>query len=273
MQDRQETAGRALLSAHQVQNLLHVDRSTVYRMAEDGRLPAIKVGRQWRFPAARIEAFVAGAREQERAAGADDIRAAGPRRPAAGTPDVLDLAVASAVIEVAAELLGVMMVVTDMNGRPLTQVSNPCPWFAERLDDPRLLQNCAQEWQQLADDVDLESRFHTGRLGFQCARAFVRSGTSLVGMVLVGGIAPQIPESEAAEADGTSTAHDGLYQLNPAHRRRVLSALPRVAAALSRVQSRSERAEVSHDGAKPGHSSTAPETGAAPTPTTERNEP
>lgn len=64
MQERQETAGQALLSAQQVQDLLHVDRSTVYRMAEDGRLPAIKVGRQWRFPAARIDALLSGTDEQ-----------------------------------------------------------------------------------------------------------------------------------------------------------------------------------------------------------------
>ena len=43
-----------LLTAQQVQQMLEVDRSTIYRMAEDGRLPAIKVGRQWRFPAESI---------------------------------------------------------------------------------------------------------------------------------------------------------------------------------------------------------------------------
>ena len=50
----------ALLNARQVQEILHVDRSTVYRMAESGRLPAIRVGasgasrrngsRSWPFP-------------------------------------------------------------------------------------------------------------------------------------------------------------------------------------------------------------------------------
>ena len=44
-----------MLTAKEIQSLLDVDRSTVYRMAEDGRLPAIKVGRQWRFPAQKIE--------------------------------------------------------------------------------------------------------------------------------------------------------------------------------------------------------------------------
>ena len=40
--------------AEQVSEMLGIDRSTVYRMAENGRLPAMKVGRQWRFPAEHI---------------------------------------------------------------------------------------------------------------------------------------------------------------------------------------------------------------------------
>ncbi len=40
-----------MLTAKDVQELLQVDRSTVYRMAETGKLPCIKVGKQWRFPA------------------------------------------------------------------------------------------------------------------------------------------------------------------------------------------------------------------------------
>ena len=35
-----------LLTTQQLQELIRVDRSTIYRMAEDGRLPAVKVGRQ-----------------------------------------------------------------------------------------------------------------------------------------------------------------------------------------------------------------------------------
>ena len=44
-----------LLTTKQVQEIFRVDRSTIYRMAEDGRLPAVKVGRQWRFPSERVE--------------------------------------------------------------------------------------------------------------------------------------------------------------------------------------------------------------------------
>jgi excisionase family DNA binding protein len=229
MQERQRAAEKALLSAHEVQQLLHVDRSTVYRMAEDGRLTAIKIGRQWRFPAADIQALLDGSAP----ASVTEIAPARQAEGRAGSQP-LDVDLAAAVTQVAAELLGVMMVVTDMDGRPITEVSNPCPWFAERLDDPTLLETCTREWQQLADDPRFEPTMHTGQHGFDCARAFIRSGSSLVGMVLAGGIAPPVP----ADSSDVTDAPQGLYDLDDAERARVLAALPKVAATLSRVRSR-----------------------------------
>ncbi|MDH3251066.1 MAG: helix-turn-helix domain-containing protein, partial [Acidimicrobiia bacterium] len=48
----------SMLTTKDLQQLLHVDRSTIYRMAESGQLPAMKVGRQWRFPADRIDRWL-----------------------------------------------------------------------------------------------------------------------------------------------------------------------------------------------------------------------
>ena len=81
----------------------------------------------------------------------------------------------------------------------------------------------------MADDPDFAPRFRTGVLGFQCARAFIRSGTSLIGMVLAGGIAPE------------SSTTQGLYHLGDADRSRVLASLPKIAAALSHVPPRQIR--------------------------------
>ena len=44
-----------LLTTRQVQELLRVDRITVYRMLNDGRLKGVKIGQQWRFPAREVE--------------------------------------------------------------------------------------------------------------------------------------------------------------------------------------------------------------------------
>ena len=202
-----QTKGQSLLTARQVQTMFGVDRSTVYRMAEDGRLPAIKIGRQWRFRPEEIERLLVAS------PGAAMLN---------GTPPALP-ASAAAVVEIAADLLGVMMVATDMHGRPLTGVANPSRWFAARADDPASLADCVVEWKILADEPDFEPQFLTGQLGFQCARAYIRSGTSLVGMVLAGGVAPPGNDS------------DELYHLDATQRGRVLTALPKVAAALSRA--------------------------------------
>jgi excisionase family DNA binding protein len=211
MQERQQvheaSAGSSdvLLTTRQVEDRLHVDSSTLYRMASDGRLTAVKVGRQWRFPAGAVEAL---------------LTSGAPSAPAS-PPD----STVQAVLDVCASLLGVMMVATDMAGRPVSAVANPCPWFAERADDETTLMACTREWQVMADDLDFAPRFQLGALGFECARVFVRSGSELVGMVLVGGVAPQ----------GSDTP--GLYQLDADERQAVLDALPKVSAVLSRSAS------------------------------------
>ena len=45
---RRTAAGR-LLTVTEVADMLRINKSTVYRMAKQGRLPATRVGRQWRF--------------------------------------------------------------------------------------------------------------------------------------------------------------------------------------------------------------------------------
>ncbi len=47
-----------LLTTKELQAILHVDRTTIYRMAESGRLPAVKVGDQWRFPRQQIDGWL-----------------------------------------------------------------------------------------------------------------------------------------------------------------------------------------------------------------------
>lgn len=201
-----EPTMQSLLSARQVQEVLHIDRSTIYRMAEDGRLPAIRVGKQWRFPAADIYALVSA-------------------QPPLVNTSPLDPTVASAIAELAASLLGVMVLVTDMDGHPITPIANPCRWMTEHADDPEVLPTCITEWQTMADDHNLEPEFLPGQFGFECARAFVRSGRELVGMVLAGGVSRQ----DRPEPD--------LYNLDPPARQQVLDALPRIAAALSKTAS------------------------------------
>jgi excisionase family DNA binding protein len=47
-----------LLTASQVARYLNVDRFTVYRLVAQGKLPAFKVGNQWRFKIKMIDAWL-----------------------------------------------------------------------------------------------------------------------------------------------------------------------------------------------------------------------
>lgn len=49
-----------LLTARQVQEILKVDRITIYRMLQDGRLKGVKVGSQWRFAVQEVERLLSG---------------------------------------------------------------------------------------------------------------------------------------------------------------------------------------------------------------------
>ncbi len=215
------------MSAEDVESLLGIDKSTVYRMAQDGRLPAIKVGRQWRFPAGPIRGLLEGAGIELSPAPAS------PRSPSTGLLSSAEATHLQPLIDLAAELLGVMMVVTDMEGNPASEVANPCAWFAEHQEDPAVLEACLKDWRAFANEPSFAPTFRVGPHGFECARALVRDGNHLVGMVLAGGVAP----GDLAPG-GDRNGPDGLYHLTAAERGALLAALPRVAASLSRVVSR-----------------------------------
>jgi hypothetical protein len=136
---------------------------------------------------------------------------------------LLSLRAATPLVELAAQILGVMLVITDMDGEPLTGVINPCPWFSAHAGEPGLLAECLADWKVLADDPDFDIRFRTGPLNFDCARAFIRLGPQLIGMLVAGGLDPSGDDPRA------------LYRLSPEARERALAALPIIAARISRI--------------------------------------
>ncbi len=87
----------SLLTTKDVQALINVDKSTIYRMAETGRIPAIKVGRQWRFPADQIERWLTRrphtghgqanpSRRSDPASRSDPLFGSSPSTPVGGRP-------------------------------------------------------------------------------------------------------------------------------------------------------------------------------------------
>jgi len=201
------------LTTQDVQALLHVDKSTVYRMADDGRLPGVKVGRQWRFPADRIADQL----------GVPATSALASYEHSGSLPhltELLDDDAIRTIAELLADLYGVMAVVTDMNGIPLTPVVNPCGFYTAIAAQPAASELCITD-------------------GFHCARTFAWAGTEPVGMLLIGGVTPpDWPPSTAfisgiADAIGVAdgdveAAVDQTFDVAHDRQRWMLHTLPQV---------------------------------------------
>ena len=225
----------AYLTTRDLQELIRVDKSTIYRMAEDGRIPAVKIGRQWRFPETAVREMLGQMPQPEPA-----ISGGG------ALIEALSPAATQAVADLAAEALGAMVVVTAMDGQPVSEVANPCGLFASLVAEPGVLPRCVDTWAGYGEVPDLTPAFRRSQFGFLCARSFIRVGNELLGMVIVGGIAPNIwppDDSEIAEiandlgvrSDFVAEHIDEVFHLSAADQQRTLELLPRIAVVISHM--------------------------------------
>jgi excisionase family DNA binding protein len=245
-----------LMTTNQVQQLLQVDRTTIYRMVESGRLPAIRVGKQWRFPRPEIERWL---QAQAVVPGNGSISASAKpaNTPAPSSPadsklgnsslrELLPLACVQLIQDAFADLLGVMMVITDMPGQPVTTISNPCGFYIALSQAPDALGQCMRSWRQLAANPAIEPKFYPNEMGLLCARGLIRVGSELKGMVVIGGIAPEAwpPNADQiaglAEAFGLSLADveanaDAVYRLDKAAQDKALRFVQRTADICSHI--------------------------------------
>jgi len=231
------TSMSTFLTSQEMQELISVDRSTVYRMAEDGRLPGVKVGRQWRFPADRVAAQLG------LAGGVDTLRSVTEVRDAPRATDrpvvagLLRPDDAQSIADLIGELFEVMAVITDIDGHPITDVANPCGYYGAIAEQPNAVDACMSQWRVFADEPHVAPRWVRTHLGFLCARTFLWVDLKPVGMIVVGGVTPpswpphpSFVESIADELGLPPQAlrdsvHD-TWDLDLAAQRRVLRLLP-----------------------------------------------
>ncbi len=131
-----------LLTTKQLQDLLQVDRVTIYRMLKDGRLEGFKVGGQWRFSRQAIQQWL-GKKQAVRGP------LTSPEIP--GRADDLQLPSSScmqAIQDIFAEALGIGAVITAAEGACLTAISHPCSFCRMVLGTGRGHQRCLDFWSE-----------------------------------------------------------------------------------------------------------------------------
>ena len=200
-----------LLTTKEVQDLLRVDRTTIYRMLNDGRLTGIKIGQQWRFARPEVEALLAGRPPAEPA-----------RRN--GSAQALPLHCVQLIQDVFAEVAEVGAVTAGPDGEPLTGMSHSCAFCTLIQSSPTGRAGCVASWRRLAAQPEAHPQFATCHAGLQYARARIELDGELAALIIAGQYytAPPAPDEEAARVRRLAAAYD----LDPAALAAAAAALP-----------------------------------------------
>lgn len=161
-----------LLTTKQIQQLLQVDRTTIYRMLKDGRLTGIKVGSHWRFRREEIDNLLSLAH------GSDDA----DENPI----DVLPLHCVQSIQNVFGQIAEVGAVVTDMEGKSVTEVSHCSEFCTLVQNSPSGYQACLKSWGRLAKDTDSRPVFNQCHAKLQYARGFIEVEDHPRAMIIAG---------------------------------------------------------------------------------------
>jgi excisionase family DNA binding protein len=226
-----------LLTTKQLQEILQVDRTTIYRMAESGRIPAIKVGNQWRFPRHQIEAWLWNQPNQSAASKAPiELKESAPEASPTELQRIFPLECVQLIQDTFADLLDVMMVITDLEGNMITRPSNEAGLFTATETSPNAHQRCLEHWISMAGDPRLQPGFKRSHLGLLCARGLIRVGNEIKAMLIVGGIAPDNWPPDDEEIDEIASfleidpgiIRDHVHEVHYADPKRMAAILPYV---------------------------------------------
>ena len=147
-----------LLTTRQLEEILKVDRITIYRMLGDGRLKGFKVGGQWRFSRSEVESWIRG-----RYFDLDSLASDGAGKDEEQVSRILPITCIQAVQSIFADAMGVAAVTTDTEGRTLTEVSNSCDFCQTILSSKEGQRRCSTFWKNLGKGG--MNTCHAGLLG------------------------------------------------------------------------------------------------------------
>ncbi len=167
-----------LLTTRQVQDILKVDRITVYRMLQDGRLKGVKIGQQWRFPLNEVERMLG-------------VNLPATESAFTGPDPNFPIHCVQTIQDLFAEVSQISALVINMQGEPLTQVSHPTRFCQMLLSSPAGQHACRASWQGFARDSAVVdgvggSRFFTCQAGLQYIGAPIFDRDIQVGLFLAG---------------------------------------------------------------------------------------
>lgn len=189
------------LTAKQVEELLNVDRTTIYRMLKDGRLTGVKIGKHWRFTLQEVEDLLSGSTHEV------------VKGPQSAMIDALPVHCMQPVQDVFAEIAQVGSVTTDKEGIPVTKISNACDFCKLILGSEEGRQACQRSWKELVDQEKNAPEFITCHAGLKYARGRIEIENELIAILITGQFYLESPDPEEEEKRLDRLA--AKYQISP----------------------------------------------------------
>jgi len=199
-----------LLTTRQVQDFLKVDRITIYRMLQDGRIRGVKIGQQWRFSRREIERMV-------------EMQVPRPEPAQSGQDTTFPAHCIQTIQDLFSEVGQISTLMINQQGEPLTQVSRSCGFCQAILSTSFGRDACQASWRELAHRNDGTKSF-TCHAGLNYVIAPVWDQGQQIGSFLVGQFYWQAPDphAQAERARALATA----CGLRPEVLQRFVSAVP-----------------------------------------------
>jgi excisionase family DNA binding protein len=184
-----------LLTTRQVQDLLKVDRITIYRMLADGRLKGVKIGQQWRFSTLEVQRLLNGETRSD------------PQTESSPAP--LPVHCLQTVQNLFSGVSQVGGLLTTPEGEPATALSGACQLCRMLQSTPSGAQACQDSWKTMAVEAANGRREFTCHAGLNYLAAPVRDGDTQVGWLMAGQIrlADPIPEENNDRMQELARAH------------------------------------------------------------------
>jgi len=200
-----------LMTTRELQDFLRVDRTTIYNMLSEGRLPGFKVGGQWRFSRREIEIWLG---EQQAETENTSVHP---------SPDALPLNYVQSIQAIFAEAMQVGSLVTQLDGVPVTRISNSCDFCQLILSTAQGFSRCSACWKTLASQKERKPRLLRCHAGLLYARSRIELEHEFVAMVFAGQI---VVENDLAVARNGVRQLAEACEIEPAKLENALSSVP-----------------------------------------------
>lgn len=160
------------LTTKQVQDLFKIDRITVYRMLQDGRLKGVKIGNQWRFPQREVEKLLSGEMVEI------------PTQPESDS--IFPIHCVQTIQDLFTSVSHHSALIIDHLGNMVTQISQPSSLSSLLQSTSAGKEMCQNSWREIAQQASGRQEEFTCHVGLKYFGSVITNQNKKQGVFLVG---------------------------------------------------------------------------------------